>query len=92
MSKHTPGPWRAIAGDIQAQSLDEEWDLTIATGIDEENLPLLTAAPELLEALKDSVALLQEVVRNTAEASLVRGTIGYHLKKIESAIRKAEGK
>jgi hypothetical protein len=63
MSKHSPGPWQWLLKDGK-MSLRDARGMAVATGgyngiivQGEDNARLLDAAPELLEALKDLLAL-----------------------------------
>ena len=56
--KHTPGPWRVLDGAILCKNVNQygNWIVTglnrERTAEDDANLLLMSAAPELLEALK----------------------------------------
>lgn len=54
MSKHTPGPWRVEVH--QATTTIESKHFTIASDVCNDDAPLIAAAPELLEALKQVLA------------------------------------
>jgi hypothetical protein len=82
MSKHTPGPWKAVlrSRDLYGQ---ETWQVndacgTVANEIDwAPDAPLIAAAPELLHACKD----LRDFLRRN----------GYDTVLVDAAIAKAEG-
>jgi hypothetical protein len=92
-TKHTPGPWyvtrhndlqysisqKETGYDEMIEALDEE---------DEANAKLIAAAPELLEALKD---LLGDVMNLLDKNDTIRlGTTGtIHIVKAKAAIQKA---
>ena len=72
MSKHTPGPWRAIyvgSGD---------WDLS--GPVTQEDWKLAATAPELLEALRNLLAEADDVIatcpltRAAARAAIAKAT------------------
>lgn len=89
MSNHTPGPWKRIAGDILAQSLDGEYDLTICTGCDDENADLIAAAPELLQACISAFHLINDGEKFSKDHAWNKEDT---LKRIILAIGKVEGK
>lgn len=89
MSKHTPGPWMATgarvdmgAGRVTA-GLD--WSFDVDPGEARANARLIAAAPDLLKALKDLVAVIDSV-----KGKDVRGYEAFD--SAEAAIAKAEGK
>lgn len=82
---YTKGPWRKIAGDVQGMSIDGEYDLTIATGLsDDDDASLIIAAPDMYEALK-------VVVRAYGSAELIHNAQEIALEMAEAALAKAEG-
>ncbi|SOE49096.1 hypothetical protein [Orrella dioscoreae] len=65
--KHTPGPWRigkpsdSVVADVPAAYADDEnhkhyGGYLIAESVSRQNLVLIAAAPELLEALEEVLA------------------------------------
>lgn len=91
MSKHTPGPWKAITDNGKLWWIRTEDNLSsIASLIGQkeivQNARLIAAAPELLETLKD--CLDDERIANGYDSgSLAPETIV----KAKAAIAKAEG-
>ena len=102
-AKHTPGPWRYQPGFLTvytcshgetgitqaiAKPLDGNGDFNPPTM--EANARLISAAPDLLEALKDAVSSLEYVNTHHPEAT----GCGVRQERIEAglkAIAKAEG-
>jgi hypothetical protein len=90
MSKHTPGPWVAVSRtnahiDIEAPKQHGYVARHVAStghGNHEANARLITAAPELLEALRE---LLSETEDGIATCPLTRI-------RARAAIEKAEGR
>jgi len=85
MSDHTPGPWIVWSHGNQAE--------------DDANTRLISAAPDLLEALKGVMGLIASgaLVRNIAsdaepDWAIRQIPLVMTLKKAESAIAKAEGR
>jgi len=90
MSKHTPGPWKVEHRGykyIVSKSRDgyitrdvcRMDGSTMAAFAQEANARLIAAAPELLEALKDALQLLEvyggdfeEATRNQARAAIAK--------------------
>lgn len=97
-SKHTPGPWK-YAGNNGTHSFDQSGrciaDSPRPNGmLDDEgvaNAKLIAAAPELLEALRESVKALDSAhKRLTAGGNFADGiVIDYVRIKARSAIAKA---
>lgn len=54
MSKHTPGPWKADGNEIMSEGQESIASLSM-TNNQEGNLPLIAAAPELLEVCKEAL-------------------------------------
>lgn len=52
MPKHSPGPW---GYDDYFGSIVDEIGLGVAHEVEPENRPLIAAAPELLQVLRDAV-------------------------------------
>jgi hypothetical protein len=80
MSKHTPGPWQAhsdqpgyeltIVGNIDGPLEDFQLNYTTVCDVADTddadaNLRLIAAAPELLDALREVVAMLQREAPGT---------------------------
>ncbi|TCW00440.1 hypothetical protein [Biostraticola tofi] len=64
--KGTPGPWENVGGWVDSKGKDSKIICAIASvstqeeGIQEANARLIAAAPELLEALQDMVAIVKK--------------------------------
>jgi len=98
MNKHTPGPWRTVklAGQVDSRIngygiaygrsgnrlaiVDGEGNSNLAN---DANARLISAAPELLEALQDVLCTL------TMDAEWTKDC--YEVRKAEAAIAKATG-
>lgn len=102
MSKHTPGPWRvgdagtAVFGPPNGNPSPETVAANIRT---KANAQLISAAPELLDGLKEIFVMmdLQILVRNTdddahSDFSIRMIAITQKLKAAYDAIAKAEGR
>lgn len=80
-TKHTPGPWRyiglEIAADFVSIAVMRQWSDEVQAEL-QANACLIAAAPEMLEALRDTVDL--ELLRED------------WVHKVQAAIAKAEGK
>lgn len=85
MSKHTPGPWRFDTfGELTSNSHGILWvnnDEHIVYN-NHHDRPLIEAAPDLLEALKDLRSCIDETRGSDAHKALL---------KADEAIKKAEG-
>jgi len=96
VKQFTPGPWVVskirntdveIGGDYYLQY--RHWDKTVGFSIPAANARLISAAPELLEALKTALVFVEERVDKNQMASPDKWVLVNWLK---SAIAKAEGK
>jgi len=56
MSKHTPGPWKAIISENVANVVCAENGIGVARVIDDDDARLIAAAPQMLEALEACAA------------------------------------
>ncbi len=91
MRKHTPGPWEIerysdgliqIVGDVRIVSDDEENVTTVVEAVargDEANARLISAAPELLEALQVCIQQITALcsaddVPDQARAAIAKAT------------------
>jgi len=103
MSDHTPGPWFPATGWVGKGDLQHPQVIcrveNFPYGTTEANLCLIAAAPELLEACKAIVELLDDriLVRNTShdhevDWAIKQIAIVQKLAKLPEAIAKAEGK
>ena len=91
---HTPGPWKVLCGDVVLECNEKEVVAWVGN-IDGQminNAHLIAAAPEMLEALENLVAI------NEAHNQAVEGVIGRpvewkdgYLDEARAAIRKARG-
>lgn len=102
MSGHTPGPWVLLEDRIAAPCDEHfpcektiAWlgtkrgDAVLQCSIGKneiENARLIAAAPDLLEALKDALAIINEHVNLSGKG------LGAKLRKCDDAIAKAEGR
>lgn len=88
--KYTPGPWRYIGADVQAQDESGDWSLTVASlnfipsddSTESEQVDadgaLIAAAPELLDALEN---LLLEIEAQAIHAPARRALAIKAIKK-----------
>jgi hypothetical protein len=84
MSKHTPGPWKAIAaGPREVRLKRDHWEIgsettrrgvAYAFGGDDANAKLIAAAPELLEACKTLTEWFRREHEGFPNAGQVRTT------------------
>lgn len=89
--EHTPGPWLAVPTDGERDSwkvIDAKDHFVIALMVDEEDAPLIAAAPDLLEACKSAFKL----PRPWMDGGVTFEEWDAAIDRIEKAIRKAEGK
>ena len=87
-SEHTPGPW-FYERDFDYYLIETEDGHAVVTGKDntegnEADYRLIAAAPDLLEALRDMVALVRDVAPQYAESTVAANA--------RAAIAKAEGR
>ena len=79
MSKHTPGPWTAIA-DSGDENADDGWyvlndqETAIAVGLYEPDARLIAAAPDLLDACRQARIVLfhNKDMRDTLTAAILK--------------------
>lgn len=92
-AKHTPGPW--VQG---CESIDPEWRIVTTSGgaiianvngADEANALLIAAAPDLLNALEQAIALVDDGTINIRPSD--RDKFFAALTAWNSAIAKARG-
>ena len=91
MNKHTKGPWRL--SEEKFSTLYVEPFICAIFGTDkmaEANARLIAAAPELLEALEDMVALAADAMR-AAQRDGCEYAIEAELSSARAAIAKAKG-
>jgi hypothetical protein len=100
-ASHTPGPWRAIfKAGMRATVIAPAEDYRICAiggaamgdDADEANARLIAAAPELLEALKESRDGLADALNNLPADGECAVLIGIRLAAVDAAIAKAEGR
>lgn len=109
MTKYTPGPWQVTPDKTRVNNPDDHEDKQVADCQSgnfhpedqaecEANARLISAAPELLEGLKDLFAMMDEglIVRNTdndhkSSWALDALIFTKRMKKAYDAIAKAEG-
>lgn len=93
---HTPGPWKLVKGAActSVRGLNGERvcddESYYPQAVDEDDMVLIAAAPEMLAALKASARALEYVERQHSEitGAFQRGT---SLKLVHDAIAKATG-
>ena len=100
-AKHTPGPWRVIDGqEVHAGNSESRLIAECHAGHAPErdaNATLIAAAPDLLAALKVSLALLrvvQEAIRDQRDipAALLDALPPGGLNALRAVLAKAEGR
>lgn len=75
-AQHTPGPYYvASTGNHQALVIAEQTGANIAVAYDKKDAPWLAVAPELLDALRDSLSLLIGQFPDGTNTSCVQRTI-----------------
>ncbi len=88
--KHTPGPWTLIDSSEEIVILDKD-GFTICNfqdvSNDEANAALIAAAPDLLEALKDTKRSIEFMPKGIG-----RGAMAPLYEQVCAAIAKAEGR
>ena len=78
MAEHTPGPWKAIGGEVLSPGLGApniaQMDTLAENPVREANACLVAAAPDLLAALEAAVLLLHhnKYERDMAHAALAK--------------------
>lgn len=86
--RHTPGPWTVKRGQVQAETSQGYVIIGLAPGWSlkeqQANLRLIAAAPELLEALKSALSVLQLWVDDPDDEEM--------LERLPALIAKAEGR
>lgn len=98
MSKHTPGPWEVFDGIILCEKINSYGNWYVAgiqrehTKEDKANLRLISAAPDLLEALKDLLNQIKTCYKEDSEGLLFVSDFDLNLDNANNAIAKAEGK
>ena len=79
----------------QGLIIEEETGRNVAVAYDEKDTPLLSAAPDLLEALKAAVAVFAEIDRKTPWSETEPGwwlEMNMKMQTARAAISKAEGR
>ena len=111
-AQHTPGPWRAgnaggsVVGDARidevpgSEHIEYYGGHLVAESIAQRNVPLIAAAPDLLEALKTTAKAFEMAIRSNLSRDLydseeeytaaVRSNVA--LTDALKAIAKAEGR
>jgi len=84
MSKHTPGPWKAIIWENVANVVFAENGIGVARVIDDDDTHLIAAAPQMLEALEMADALIHRLLMGADYAQK-------ECEEIRAAIRAAKG-
>lgn len=102
MSKHTPGPWKALEGNgtrITTSAMVETMDGLFVAGCPEEDANLIASAPDLMEALEavlifhsDSFWSDDKHKRWKEITGKDEATTKILCDKVRQAIAKAEGK
>ncbi len=102
MSKHTPGPWFAANDDatdcpahkhsgLALIDTGRTADWPIARLMEWNNVPLVLAAPDLLDVVKQFAVLVRELEGTEIEYGLAIA-LSEVLRNADEAIQKAEGK
>ena len=96
MAEHTPGPWSTSkdavpAGYVQVTVYEEATGRRVATAFEQEaNAYLIAAAPELLAALREVVAVLEhELTRENGLATADAQDLCPELAAARAALAKA---
>jgi hypothetical protein len=85
--KHTPGPWyEANTGNHQGLVISENSGKNVCVTYDKSDAALISAAPEMLEALK----LAKDVFDNMTSSDFSQGKDKSVRNKIDATIAKAE--
>jgi hypothetical protein len=95
---HTPGPWRVgekvdyLTDEGTIEISDDKGPHWIAHALTTDNASLIAAAPDLLEALKDLVALVDRRRRGFDPGITVGELTSQLVARADAAIAKAERK
>ena len=97
---HSPGPWKRESGPlpdwIEVRSADPNRIDAVALVAREEDVPIVEAAPDMLEALRTSVGMFRDFVARATERHDVSWKLareaGKRLGAMHAAIAKAEGR
>ena len=95
-STHTPGPWRAgrnfcVVADVPVPDIGGSDAVSyygghlICESIAKRNVPIVAAAPELLEAVQELLSTMERIDSTTAEYFAARH-------KVKVAVAKATGR
>ncbi len=88
-AKHTPGPWEAQA--CQVISLRNRFQVCDTYRGNKADARLIAAAPELLEAAKEGLIMVNELIEEELSATRFYKEYMKRLETIKNAIAKAEG-
>ena len=88
---HTPGPWYVLGDYVSSKSGGEV--VCPIKRIRAEDLSLIAAAPDLLEALQGMAMLLSDVLSGAQSSEVqTRQVLNYAADLARAAIAKAEGR
>ena len=88
---HTPGPWYVLGDYVSSKSGGEV--VCPIKRIRAEDLSLIAAAPDLLEALQGMAMLLSDVLSGAQSSEVqTRQVLNYAADLARAAITKAEGR
>ncbi len=88
-AKHTPGPWEAQA--CQVISLRNRFQVCDTYRGNKADARLIAAAPELLEAAKEGLIMVNELIEEELSGTRFYKEYMKRLETIKNAIAKAEG-
>ena len=78
MNQHTPGPWHVYRGELCYRSQEDDQSFGMSCPVrlsDPANEALVTAAPKMLEALKDALCSLEISQQSDYVTARVRAAI-----------------
>lgn len=103
MAKHTPGPWRINSRVSTAVEAPEGWGICSTGGyqtnmmdpgllqeIHEANARLIARAPEMLEALKALLPVLEEHLDDVVDLSVADNPLHEIVSKARALVREIE--
>lgn len=72
MTQHTPGPWTVVTGDWDDDG-NARYTLDGIKLVSATDARLIAAAPELLEALKSVMEMMDDEIKTSSDAELAFG-------------------